>query len=113
MHEPSEYVSPNDGDNYMLGRMGNHNVVIAMLLCCEYGSSSAAGVAKDMLGSFPNVRIGLMVGIGGVHQVQRSRIHDTKARKVITFPESVDCLVVFSNFSASITLCPTLRHATD
>lgn len=27
--------------------------------------SSAAGVAKDMLHSFPNVRIGLMVGIGG------------------------------------------------
>jgi hypothetical protein len=31
----------------------------------EYGTSSAASVARDMLHSFPNVRIGLIVGIGG------------------------------------------------
>jgi nucleoside phosphorylase len=31
----------------------------------EYGTSSAARVVEDMMHSFPNIRIGLMVGIGG------------------------------------------------
>lgn len=64
-HEEPEYVSPNDNNAYTLGRMGKHNVVIAVLADGEYGISSAASVARDMLHSFPNVRIGLMVGIGG------------------------------------------------
>ena len=64
-HEGPEYVSSNDNNDYTLGKIGKHNVVIAVLPDGEYGISSAAGVAKDMLHSFPNVRIGLMVGIGG------------------------------------------------
>ncbi|OWT42403.1 nacht and ankyrin domain protein [Pochonia chlamydosporia 170] len=64
-HEPLEYVSPHDDNGYTLGRVGKHNVVIAVLPDSEYGTSSAASVARDMLHSFPNVRIGLMVGIGG------------------------------------------------
>ncbi|KAL6803985.1 ankyrin repeat-containing domain protein [Trichoderma sp. SZMC 28012] len=64
-HEGPEYVSPNDHNNYTLGSIGCHNVVIAVLPQGEYGISSATGVAKDMLHSFPNIRIGLMVGIGG------------------------------------------------
>jgi len=64
-HDGPEYVSPNDNNDYTLGKFGKHNVVIAVLPDGEYGISSAASVAKDMLHSFPNVRIGLMVGIGG------------------------------------------------
>ncbi|KAH7190150.1 hypothetical protein DER44DRAFT_852011 [Fusarium oxysporum] len=64
-HEGPEFVSAHDSNNYTLGRIGKHNVVIAVLPHGEYGISSAAGVAKDMLHSFPNVRFGLMVGIGG------------------------------------------------
>ncbi|KAJ3454410.1 hypothetical protein MRS44_018304 [Fusarium solani] len=64
-HEGPESVSTHDNNDYTLGRVGKHNVVIAVLPHGEYGISSAAGVAKDMLHSFPNVRIGLMVGIGG------------------------------------------------
>jgi nucleoside phosphorylase len=64
-HEGPEYVSPNDNNDYILGKVGKHNVVIAVLPHGEYGISSATGVAKDMLNSFPNIRIGLMVGIGG------------------------------------------------
>ncbi|KAF5126291.1 hypothetical protein E5D57_010987 [Metarhizium anisopliae] len=45
--------------------MGKHNVVIAVFPDGEYSTSSAAVIARDMLHSFPNVRIGLMVGIGG------------------------------------------------
>jgi nucleoside phosphorylase len=58
-------VSRHDNNDYTLGKIGNHNVVIAVLPDGEYGTNSAAGVARDMLHSFPNVRIGLMVGIGG------------------------------------------------
>lgn len=64
-HDPPEYVSSHDDNNYALGKMGKHNVVIAVLPDGEYGIASAANVAKDMLHSFPNIRIGLMVGIGG------------------------------------------------
>ena len=64
-HDGPEYVSPNDNNDYTLGKFGKHNVVIAVLPDGEYGISSAASVAKDMLHSFPNVRISLMVGIGG------------------------------------------------
>jgi nucleoside phosphorylase len=58
-------LSLHDNNSYTLGRMGKHNVVIAVLPDGEYGIASAANVARDMLHSFPNVRIGLMVGIGG------------------------------------------------
>ncbi|KAK1241331.1 hypothetical protein MKX08_001305 [Trichoderma sp. CBMAI-0020] len=64
-HKGPDYVSPNDNNDYTLGKIGRHNVVIAVLPYGEYGLSSAASVARDMLHSFPNVRIGLMVGIGG------------------------------------------------
>jgi hypothetical protein len=64
-HEGPEYVSPNDKNIYTLGKVGKHNVVIAVLPEGEYSTSSAARVRSDMLHSFPNARIGLMVGISG------------------------------------------------
>ncbi|KAH7146633.1 nucleoside phosphorylase domain-containing protein [Dactylonectria estremocensis] len=64
-HEGLEFMSTNDNNDYNLGKIGKHNVVIAVLPHGEYGISSAAGVAKDMLSSFPNARIGLLVGISG------------------------------------------------
>ncbi|UKZ60511.1 uncharacterized protein TrAtP1_001786 [Trichoderma atroviride] len=64
-HDGPKHVSVHDNNNYTLGRIGTHNVVIAVLPNSEYGLSSAASVARDMLHSFPNIRIGLMVGIGG------------------------------------------------
>lgn len=45
--------------------MREHNVVIAVLPDGQYGISSATAVIKDMIHTFPNIRIGLMVGIGG------------------------------------------------
>lgn len=64
-HDGPESVAKHDNNAYTLGRIGKHNVVIAVLPNGEYGIASAASVARDMLHSFPNVRIGLMVGIGG------------------------------------------------
>lgn len=64
-HDRPEYVSANDNNDYTLGEIGKHNVVIAILPDQEYGIASAATVARDMLHSFRNIRICLMVGIGG------------------------------------------------
>ncbi|KAK1841109.1 hypothetical protein CCHR01_16273 [Colletotrichum chrysophilum] len=55
----------NSFNEYTLGEMGRHNVVIAVLPDAEYGLSTASAVARSMLISFPNVRAGLMVGIAG------------------------------------------------
>lgn len=63
-HEGLEYV-PQDNNNYTLGSIRKHNVVIAYLPFGEYGIASAATVARDMMRSFQNLRICLMVGIGG------------------------------------------------
>ncbi|KAM0362808.1 hypothetical protein ACHAO7_011221 [Fusarium culmorum] len=64
-HEDPRDVAKNDNNNYALGRIGSHNIVIAVLPDGEYGTAVAAAVARDMLSSFPNIRIGLLVGIGG------------------------------------------------
>ena len=73
-HEGPEHVSPNDNNDYTLGKIGKHNIVIAVSPDGEYGTASAAAVARDMLHSFPNVRIGLMVGIGGGAPSQQHNI---------------------------------------
>jgi nucleoside phosphorylase len=79
-HQAPEDVHPNDDNDYTLGKIGRHNVVIAVLPNGEYGISSATGVAKNMLSSFPNVRIGLMVGIGGGAPSQK---HDIRLGDVV------------------------------
>ena len=53
-----------DRNNYTWGRIGEHNVVIASLPAGVYGTISAATTASSMLSSFPQIRVGLMVGIG-------------------------------------------------
>jgi nucleoside phosphorylase len=64
-HERPQHLSADDSNDYTLGKVGEHNVVIAVLPNGEYGTSSAATVAKDMQRSFANLKICLMVGIGG------------------------------------------------
>ncbi|KAN0083184.1 Nucleoside phosphorylase domain containing protein [Elaphomyces granulatus] len=64
-HDRPEKLPFGDNSNYTLGEIWGHNVVIATLPEGEYDISSAATVARDMLHSFPNIRIGLTVGIGG------------------------------------------------
>src|SRR4029077_2772953 len=54
-----------DRNSYHLGRIKEHDVVIACLPAGVSGTTSAAAVAVQMLSSFPSIRIGLMVGIGG------------------------------------------------
>jgi nucleoside phosphorylase len=54
-----------DQNDYTLGRIRDHKVVISVLPMGEYGLSSATQVAVSMTHAFPNIRIALMVGIGG------------------------------------------------
>jgi nucleoside phosphorylase len=56
---------PNDHNVYTLGRVGIHNVVITCLPKGEIGNNSAATVATRMTSTFPSIKFGLMVGIGG------------------------------------------------
>src|SRR5690242_18016532 len=56
---------PNDTNLYSFGRISEHNVVIACLPSGEMGNNSATAVAMQMKSSFPTLRFGLLVGIGG------------------------------------------------
>jgi nucleoside phosphorylase len=56
---------PNDYNTYTLGSIGKHNIVIACLPKGKYGNNPAAAVATRMVGTFPSIKVGLMVGIGG------------------------------------------------
>ncbi|KAH7021445.1 uncharacterized protein B0I36DRAFT_388150 [Microdochium trichocladiopsis] len=67
-HTGVPYTSQHDTNTYALGRVGPHNVVIAVLPDGEYGTTTAATVAQGLLSSFPNVRIGAAGGKGGVFQ---------------------------------------------
>ncbi|KAK4069154.1 hypothetical protein Trihar35433_5733 [Trichoderma harzianum] len=55
----------NDDNAYTLGSIGGHNIVIACLPKGRYGTNSAATIATKMLSSFPSIKFGLLVGIGG------------------------------------------------
>ncbi|KAF3140671.1 hypothetical protein TWF703_002877 [Orbilia oligospora] len=50
-------------NSYTLGRMGAHNIVIAVMP--EIGNNTAATVATQLLNDFKSIRFGLLVGIGG------------------------------------------------
>ncbi|KAJ3498245.1 hypothetical protein NLG97_g1276 [Lecanicillium saksenae] len=64
-HASPAYIATYDNNDYTLGHIRKHNIVIAVLLCREYGTMSAASVTSDMLYSSLNIRIGLIVGISG------------------------------------------------
>src|SRR5947199_4876687 len=62
--KPLDFVQPHaDTNSYTWGRIGEHNVVISSLAAGAYGITSAAVTALPMLSSFPQIRIGLAVGI--------------------------------------------------
>ncbi|KAJ5346750.1 phosphorylase superfamily protein [Penicillium brevicompactum] len=56
---------PEDPNNYTTGRIGNHNVVLAML--SHIGKASAASVIASICRSYVNIRLAIVTGIcGGV-----------------------------------------------
>jgi nucleoside phosphorylase len=68
MLDEEHYNLPQDGNEtnlYTLGRIAEHNIVIACLPAGQTGTNSAAAVAVQMKSKFVSIRFGLMVGIGG------------------------------------------------
>ncbi|KAI6779138.1 uncharacterized protein J7T54_007593 [Emericellopsis cladophorae] len=62
-----------DGNMYTLGEIAGHNIVMACLPAGSTGVTPAATVAANMLRSFPKIRFGLMVGVGGGAPARRAR----------------------------------------
>ncbi|KAF4893181.1 hypothetical protein CGCVW01_v014154 [Colletotrichum viniferum] len=79
-HDAPLSISQHDNNCYSLGRMGRHNVAIAALPKSEYGTTAAATVARDMVHSFPNLKVRLMVGIGGGVP---SKTHDIRLGDIV------------------------------
>ncbi|KAK6513160.1 hypothetical protein TWF506_009325 [Arthrobotrys conoides] len=69
---------PQDKNTYTLGRIGQHNVVIACLPVA--GTTSAAALSVQMRSSFRWIRFGLMIGVGGGVP---SRLHDIRLGDVV------------------------------
>jgi nucleoside phosphorylase len=107
-HGRPEKLSVGDNNNYTLGEIEGHNVVLATLPDGEYGIASAATVARDMLHSFPNIRIGLMVGIGGGAPSQK---HDIRLGDIVVSAsrEGTDSVLQYDFGKAiqSQNFCPT------
>ncbi|KAL4919141.1 hypothetical protein BDW62DRAFT_179564 [Aspergillus aurantiobrunneus] len=82
IHEPPPALlrSASDQNSYTLGRIGPHRIVIASLPSGVYGGTPAATAAAHMLDSFPSLRVGLLVGIGGGIP---SRSHDIRLGDVV------------------------------
>ena len=64
IHEPLPRIT-GDSNAYTLGRIGQHNIVIACLPEGQYGTVNAASVVVNAIRSFASTRAVLMVGIGG------------------------------------------------
>jgi nucleoside phosphorylase len=62
---PDLPIHPVDHNTYVLGNISGHNIVVACLPTGVYGTVSAAIAAAQLVNSFPAVRFGLLVGIGG------------------------------------------------
>ncbi|KAL1885609.1 hypothetical protein Plec18167_001104 [Paecilomyces lecythidis] len=60
-----EYDNHGDMVQYTLGRIHDHNVVMACLPAGQIGTTAAATVATEMRLQFPSLRSYLLVGIGG------------------------------------------------
>jgi nucleoside phosphorylase len=73
-HHPPARLPVYDTNHYTLGNIVGHNVVMAVLPDGEYGTDSAASVITNMRNSFPNIKVGLMVGIGGGAPTEKNDI---------------------------------------
>lgn len=62
---PSLPQNKSDQNVYTLGSASGHNIVLACLPSGVYGTISAAAVVSHLMSTYPNIRFGLMVGIGG------------------------------------------------
>jgi len=74
LDEEHQHHPSNSANIYTLGRIGEHNIVLACLPAGQIGTNSAAVVAIRMKSDFPMIRFALMVGIGGGVPSERADI---------------------------------------
>ncbi|KAL4775266.1 hypothetical protein BDW60DRAFT_139799 [Aspergillus nidulans var. acristatus] len=67
--------NPGDKNNYILGSLQGHNVVVAYPNSGVYGKTSVADVATQLHASYTSVRFNLTVGIGGGVPDTKEDIH--------------------------------------
>lgn len=71
-HGVPSHKAPGQTIQYHLGRMGQHNVAIAGFPAGEVGISVAASIAAELMRDFPNLEVGLLVGIAaGIPSAER------------------------------------------
>ena len=70
--EHQKLQSSRDQNDYTLGNIGEHNIVMAVLP--ETGSNRAATTLTQLLNDFSSIRFGLLVGIGGGVPSERNDI---------------------------------------
>jgi hypothetical protein len=58
-------ITDNNNNNYTLGKIGKHNVIIAILPTSKYSITSAVTIVRDVLYSFLNIYFKLIVSISG------------------------------------------------
>ncbi|KAF5537588.1 ankyrin repeat [Fusarium mexicanum] len=66
----------NDINSYTLGSIGPHNIAITCLPKGMIGNVPAAAVARNLITTFPSIKVGLMVGIGGGVPSNKVRLGD-------------------------------------
>ena len=89
-----------DHNKYTLGRIGEHNVAIACLPSGLPGTTSAATLAGHIHYTFPSIRFGLMVGVGGGAPSKENDIRLGDA--VISKPDGTSGGVVQYDFGKTV-----------
>lgn len=92
---PQTPAAEADLNAYVLGKIGNFKIAITCPARDQVGSVSAAVAARDMVSTFPKIRIGLMVGIGaGIPDED----HDVRLGDVVIGSDKANGEVVVYNF---------------
>ncbi|KAF4461134.1 Ankyrin repeat [Fusarium albosuccineum] len=87
-----------DENQYVVGQIGGHHIVIGCLPMGRTGTTSAAVVARDMSRSFPNLKFALMVGIGGGAPNLRKKRDIRLGDVVVSIPDKQQPGVVQMDF---------------
>ncbi|KAL8850125.1 MAG: hypothetical protein Q9221_004942 [Calogaya cf. arnoldii] len=64
-HNTPQYDTKYDQNTYICGQIGDHKVVVACMPSGRPGNVSAGHLTGPLFHTFPNIKITLLVGIGG------------------------------------------------
>ncbi|KAI3326598.1 hypothetical protein HD806DRAFT_520391 [Xylariaceae sp. AK1471] len=93
-------IPSGDENQYVAGRIGQHNVIIATMPEGMYGTASTSRTVSNLIRSFPNIRFCLSVGIGGGVPSER---HDIRLGDVaVSMPQGANSGVIQWDFGKAI-----------